>query len=786
MYTLRMLGSIGLSASDGREVDALLRQPKHVALLAYLAMPRPGTWHRRDALLATFWPELDQARARTALRSALHTLRRHLAEGAIRNRGDDEVSLDPRLVTTDVGEMMEDISAGRHADALARYHGELLPALNIAEAEGYEKWLAQERRRLNAAARKAATLLAESREQAGDLTGAVEAARRATELDPDDEVAARLWIALLDKAGDRTQAFAVYERFRTHVAAEFGTRPSAETMALVESVRTRRAAAIPTPTDVPSDAPAVGVASGHASPTTRENLPERYEPARSVAGLWVRRPRPFVRARWWGLAAAALVAAAGSWAVTHRGRNVVPSAVRRLVVLPMENETGDRTLDYVGTGVAEGIARRLEGIGGLTIRSGARSEWPAATRHDYQTIGREFGSTILLKTTLAKVGDSLEVRAAVVDAETSGEKSIAARRFSTAQLRDVESELAAAVAGALFRVPLPALPRALDRAIDPESYRLMLDGWHRLLTIRDVKLAKELFQKSIEIDPSNARAWSGLSSAWATQTTFDDVPFDAGYDRVAAAAARALALDSLQGTAWANLAFMRALRYRSLAIGEELIRKAEAAEPANPEVFLVKAAMYRHAYQWNQARDAIRIARELDPLNPFYLEREVHLEMCADRPDVALRLLKTQLLLTPSDKLTQDALPLVLARLGRYDDAIAAWREQAAAAGDAAIANALGQASGATGYWSVKHLEGQRRLAILNAQAKRSESSPLRFMLARFAAGDVEGGYDALAQLVRRRHPSVLRLRCLPDMEEIRRSPRFAAALAQIGALPLR
>jgi DNA-binding SARP family transcriptional activator len=100
MQTLRMLGTIALSSADGTEIDALLRQPKSVALLAYLTLPRPGTWHRRDVLLATFWPELTQSAARAALRSALHLLRRHLAEGTIRTRGDDEVGVDPALLVT--------------------------------------------------------------------------------------------------------------------------------------------------------------------------------------------------------------------------------------------------------------------------------------------------------------------------------------------------------------------------------------------------------------------------------------------------------------------------------------------------------------------------------------------------------------------------------------------------------------------------------------------------------------------------------------------------------------
>lgn len=42
MHGLRMPGGISLIGPDGGELDALLRQPKHMALLAYISMPRPG------------------------------------------------------------------------------------------------------------------------------------------------------------------------------------------------------------------------------------------------------------------------------------------------------------------------------------------------------------------------------------------------------------------------------------------------------------------------------------------------------------------------------------------------------------------------------------------------------------------------------------------------------------------------------------------------------------------------------------------------------------------------
>lgn len=49
---------------------------KAIALLAYLAITHKS--HRRDSIMALLWPELDESRARTALRRSLYVLNRSL------------------------------------------------------------------------------------------------------------------------------------------------------------------------------------------------------------------------------------------------------------------------------------------------------------------------------------------------------------------------------------------------------------------------------------------------------------------------------------------------------------------------------------------------------------------------------------------------------------------------------------------------------------------------------------------------------------------------------------
>jgi Tol biopolymer transport system component/DNA-binding SARP family transcriptional activator len=233
----QLLGEIRLKVADGADVDALLRQPKRLALLAYLVSPVPGTWHRRDTLLALFWPELDTAHARTSLRNSLYVLRQALGDDVIRTRGDDDISIDSAMMKTDLGAVWTALREGRAADALANYHGELLAALFASDSEGFQRWLETERARLKVEVSRAALALASSLEREGKLAEALNAAQRAIAIQPDDETAVRRLITLHDAIGDRAGALAVFETYRSRLAAEFEAEPAPETLALANRLR---------------------------------------------------------------------------------------------------------------------------------------------------------------------------------------------------------------------------------------------------------------------------------------------------------------------------------------------------------------------------------------------------------------------------------------------------------------------------------------------------------------------------------------------------------------------
>lgn len=110
MIELRTLGTLDLRGTDGREFRRILQQPKRLALLVYLAVSTPRRFHRRDALLALFWPELDTDHARGALRRSLHFLRGILGDNVIVGRGEEEIGLVP-----DVQEALRRAGSSRDA-----------------------------------------------------------------------------------------------------------------------------------------------------------------------------------------------------------------------------------------------------------------------------------------------------------------------------------------------------------------------------------------------------------------------------------------------------------------------------------------------------------------------------------------------------------------------------------------------------------------------------------------------------------------------------------------------
>lgn len=238
--SLQILGGLGLEGGGDRNAASILRQPKRVALLAYLAAGPEGGFRRRDSLIGLFWPESSPESARHSLRQALYVLRREVGADVLRTRGDEEVGVSPDAIECDAARFEVLARAGSPERAMDLYAGDLLPGFYVDDAPEFERWLDVERLRLRRLAASLCWDLVEQATAGGDGTEAARRARQAVDLDPFDEPALHRLIELLDSLGDRAGALAAFDHFARRLSEEYAAEPSPETMKLVEGVRARR------------------------------------------------------------------------------------------------------------------------------------------------------------------------------------------------------------------------------------------------------------------------------------------------------------------------------------------------------------------------------------------------------------------------------------------------------------------------------------------------------------------------------------------------------------------
>jgi DNA-binding SARP family transcriptional activator len=239
--TLLLFGGIDLTGLDPAAADKVLVQDKAVAALAFLAVQAAGTrgrrFQRRDRLAGLLWPELDQTRARAALRKTVHFIRAALGAESIVSRGDEELALGETVLRCDVAEFVEAVERNRLARALELYRDDLMPGFHLTDCGEFERWLEEWRVELRQQAAASAWAMAKQSEDDKNLTLADKWATLAARYSRDNERVLRRTMTMLDRLGNRAGALALYEEFAQTLHKELDAKPSPESVALATSLR---------------------------------------------------------------------------------------------------------------------------------------------------------------------------------------------------------------------------------------------------------------------------------------------------------------------------------------------------------------------------------------------------------------------------------------------------------------------------------------------------------------------------------------------------------------------
>jgi adenylate cyclase len=611
---LRTFGALDLQAPDGTELRSVLAQPRRVALLAYLALATPRGPHRRDVLLALFWPDQDEAHARNALSQAVYFLRNALGADTVVSRTADELALDLSVMWCDAIAFEQAMDARRYVDAVELYRGELLAGFHVAAAAPeFAAWADVTRATYARRYEGALRAIAEESEAAGDYAGAVNWRRRVAANDPLSSDAALQLMRAFAAAGDPGAAI---RHARVHAALlrqELDAPPDQRITDLVQTLQTSPAArglgelsprqapdVIPTAAaDPPSPS-----ASGSPSPTVRElsrGQPRWYYAAGTVLGL--------------------ALAAVGMFAFTRKTHSDATSSC--VAVIPLANYSGDSSQDYLADAVTDALITELARYQRLSVISRTSVVQYKATRKALPTIARELGCNSVVEGSVVRNGNRVSVDAQLVNA--IADRHLWAERYEreATELSTLERDIADAVAMQLKVAGSSDGPvadggpaRESARRADPIVYGLYVRGRDAALSRSPTGLrqAVALYKEAIGRDPTFALGYAGLADAYRLAGGFGFVREAFETDSAPAMARAAVALDGNLSEGHTSLAGTLSDAGDWLGAEREFRRAIQLA-PSNALAHQWYAILLVTLDRKQEALSEVRRARDLDPLS---------------------------------------------------------------------------------------------------------------------------------------------------------------------------
>lgn len=233
---LVMMGGLTLYVGSEATTGSATRR-RRLALLALLAIARDRGMNR-DKLQAFLWPESDAQHARKGLNQLLYFQRRHLDSGGL-ILGRKTLRLNPAVITCDVWELEDALKAAAHETVVGLYGGSFLDGFYLLGSQTFERWVDQQRSRLERRYAETIRLLACKAAEQGDARAAAGWWRRALELNSFDADAVLRLIEASVASGDAAGALHHGRRYVDLLRTELGLAPDPRVLSAIERLRSR-------------------------------------------------------------------------------------------------------------------------------------------------------------------------------------------------------------------------------------------------------------------------------------------------------------------------------------------------------------------------------------------------------------------------------------------------------------------------------------------------------------------------------------------------------------------
>lgn len=347
-------------------------------------------------------------------------------------------------------------------------------------------------------------------------------------------------------------------------------------------------------------------------------IPESHSPEPSIP---LGRRIPNLHRKWaWTLAVAGICSGVLGW-IYLRQRPSQPHPL--IVVLPVQNLTGDATREPVADGLTEELIAKLGSVGSDKLSVIARTS-AMSYKNSGKTVaqvGRELGVNYVIESSVRQWGDRVRITAQLIRVRDQSHLWVKDYDGGGQDLLTIEEEIANDVANEIESrlTTTPAKPPRRTHPIKREAYEAYLQGryfWSRR-GLANFQKAIGYFQQAIQIDPEYAAAYAGLADAYTDQGFWGGTPNE-GIPKAKAAAVRAVELDDSSSEAHDALGSIADTYDWDWTKGETEHRRALELNPNNAAAHLEYACHLVSVGQREKASEEVRKAQSLDPLSPFF------------------------------------------------------------------------------------------------------------------------------------------------------------------------
>ena len=452
-----------------------------------------------------------------------------------------------------------------------------------------------------------------------------------------------------------------------------------------------------------------------------------------------------------------------------------------IVVLPFENLTGDRDLDYLCDGVAENVTNAFSRVALFRVLSPRTAfRWKGSSAEP-EAIGRELQVETVVHGRVTGDMSQLTIQVDAVNV-ASGTQIWGNRLRSEAdQVFRIEEDVAAEVVNALqLRLSADDLSRLVHRyTSNPHAYDLYLRGrfhWNKR-TEEGLRKAIEHFERAIVADPEYALPHAGIADVYAVMGNRDKMPPREAFSRALQSATRALELSPNLAEAHASLGAIAEVHHWDW---DEAGRKFRRAIELSPS--------YTTAYQWyalhfarrglaKEAEQQMAKALDLDPLSAIGLTNAALIAYLARDDVTASERIERALEVDP------DSIDALLVRggvheaSGRLDLAILDYRAAVGRSLRYTVGLAfLGHALGLFGNRD----EAEEILRRLDTMRRTQHVSAMESALVVLALGRFDEVFQWLEAAVAEKSGWLVYLKTDPRFDPLRGDARFESLLRTV------